>query len=206
MPNLTEGYYDFEFLVNNRDPIQTDNIVLASGQNLVAGAILAKTFVGTAAGTNAAGNTGNPTIGAITVGSLAEAGLYRCVFIDATHFEVFSPAGGFLGSYATGAVANLQQRLSFTITVGGTGAVAGDEFDIVVTEGASTYAAAVGGDAVAILGVKTDATAGATATVAVTRLAEFNVNKVNYGAMDAGHILQANAALAKKNLIARTGF
>lgn len=203
---LTEGNYSFEFLVGDRTTLQTDNITLASGQNLGAGAILAKTFVGTATGANAAGNTGNPTIGAITVGAKAEAGEYLARFLTATTFAVYSPGGAYLGAGATGVALVISDRLTFTITAGGTPAVAGDTFVILVTEGASTYKAATGSDAVAILGVATDASGGAVSTVAVTRLAEFHVNKAVYNGMDAAHKAAANAALARRHIIARGGF
>lgn len=202
---LTEPIYPFEFIVGERESIQTDNIVLAAGQNLVPGAILAKTFVGIAAGANAAGNTGNPTIGAITVGAKADEGTYTCVFTDATHYEVFSPSGSYVGSGVLGAAFLAQLRVGFTITAGVTPAIAGDVFNVDVTEGASTYAAATGSDASAILGTATNATTGATPTVAVTRFAEFQTSKANYGAMDALHQAHANAALARKYIIARGG-
>ena len=203
---ITESYYPFEFLAGDRFTLQVDVVTLAAGQNLVSGAILAKTFVGTAAGANAAGNTGNPTIGAITVGSKAEAGVYTLYFTGATTFEIFDPSDRYLGTGATGTAVNLGNRLGFTVTAGGVAAIAGDVFNITVTEGASTYAAAVtGSDASAILGVSTNATAGALQAPAVTRLAEFEPNLVNYGALSAGQILAANASLAKKNIIARGG-
>jgi len=206
MAVLTEGMYPFEFLVGDRSSIQVDNVVLATGQNLAAGAILAKTFVGAATGANAAGNTGNPTIGAIVVGAAAEAGEYLCRFTGATTFNVYGPSGQFLGTGATGTAFVASDRLTFTLTAGGTPAVAGDSFVVTVTEGASTYKAATGSDAAAILGVATDATAGATATVAVTRLAEFHANKVGYGAMSAAQKAAANASLARRHVVARGGF
>jgi hypothetical protein len=202
---LTEGTYSFEFLVGDRTSLQTDSIVLAAGQNLAPGALLAKTFVGTATGANAAGNTGNPTIGVIAVGAKAEAGEYLCRFTGATTFGVYSPSGAFLGNGTTGAAFVSSDRLSFTITAGGTAAVAGDTFVILVVEGASTYKAATGSDAVAILGVGTDATGGATTTLAVTRLAEFHTGRVSYNGMDAAHKAAAHAALARRHIIARGG-
>jgi len=203
---ITEAICDFEFVVGEKSDIQVEFITLASGQNLLAGAILAKTFVGTGAGANAAGNTGNPTIGAVTVGSKAQAGEYLCRMYDATHFQVFGPDGVYLGAGVMGTPFVSVDRVTFTITAGVTPAVAGDTVVIFVTEGATTYKAATGSDAVAILGVTTDASAGAVNTVAVVRLSQFFVNKANYGAMDAAHKVAANAALARRNIVARSGF
>ena len=202
---LTEGFYPFEFLVGDRQEIQTDNIILAAGQNLVAGAVIAKTFVGTGAGANNAGNTGNPTIGAITVGAKAQAGTYLCIFTDATHFTVFGPNDEFLGTGVLGTAFTSPQRVTFTLTAGGVAAIAGDIFNVFVTEGVSTWTAATGSDARAILAIATNATAGNLPTLAVVRLAEYQPSKVNYGAMDAAHIIAADAALARRNLIARGG-
>ena len=203
---ITEAYQPFEWLAGDVFSLQVDTIVLASGQNLVAGAILAKLFVGTAAGANAAGNAGNPTIGAITVGANAEEGLYTIRFTAATTFEIFNPYGSYLGTGTLGTAVNLVNYLGFTLTAGGTAAVAGDVFNILVTEGNSTYTASVtGSDASAILGPATNASAGAVTTVAVTRMAEFEVNMVSYGALNAGQQQAANAALAKKFIIARGG-
>lgn len=206
MPTYTtEGTYSFEFLVGERDPISVETISIAAGQNLAAGAVIAKTFVGTATGANAAGNTGNPTIGAITVGSKAEAGEYLAIFTAATAFQVYSPSGRYLGTGATGTAFLAPSRVGFTLTAGGTAAVAGDVFVVTVVEGASTWAAATGSDASAILGVATDATAAATASVAIVRCAEYNVNKVSFGALSDAKKAAAIAALARQHMIARTG-
>src|SRR4051794_25457178 len=120
---LTEGLYSFEFLVGERTSLQVENITLANGQNLGVGAILAKTFVGTAAGVNAAGNTGNPTIGAIVVGSKPEAGESLCVFTAATTFQVFAPNGTYIGNGTLGTAFVASTRLTFPLTAGGVAAI-----------------------------------------------------------------------------------
>ena len=207
MSQYTETYAPFEFIEGELFSLSTDYITLASGQNLVSGAILAKLFAGTAAGSNNAGNTGNPTIGAIAVGTQAKGGLYTCYFTAPTTFEIFAPDGAFLGTGATGTAVNLGNRLGFTITAGGVACVAGDQFNILVTENGSTYVASTtGSDAVAILGQATNASLGAiSGVVAVTRMAEYQVNMVNWGALSAGQIQAAQAALAKNMIIARGG-
>ncbi len=201
----TEGMYDFEFLVGERCSKSIDKVTIAAGQNLVVGAVIAKTFVGTAAGANKAGNTGNPTIGAITVGKNAEAGDYTVYFTAATGFQVYSPSGKFLGTGATGTAFTAAYQVGFTLTAGGNAAVAGDVFLVTVTEGVSTWAAATGTDAAGILGVATDASAGAVSSLAVVRLSEYNENEVNFGTMDAAHIVAAKAALTRRYVIARSG-
>jgi hypothetical protein len=79
----------------------------------------------------AGGNTGNGTMGAVTVTSAA-VGAYTVTFTSATAFNVTGPAGS-VGSGTTGTLFNTG-GLSFTITAGATPFVAGDGFTITVVE------------------------------------------------------------------------
>jgi hypothetical protein len=90
--------------------------------------------VATALGTN----TGNGTVGAITVGGAASIGIYTVEFDDATHFIVSNPAGIEIGHGTTG-VAFSAGGMGFTITAGGTAFVPTDSFQIAVT-GTRAYA------------------------------------------------------------------
>jgi hypothetical protein len=87
---------------------------------------------GTLAGAASAGNTGNATIGTLSLGSAPAAGIYHVVFTDATHFNVFDPAGIFIGSGTTG-VAFTSTGVNFTATAGGTPMVRGDGFTVTTT-------------------------------------------------------------------------
>lgn len=207
MPTVkTEPTYSFEFLIGERENCQIKKIKVASGLSLLAGAILAKTFVGTAAGVFDAGNTGNPTINTPTVYSKAIGGEYEILFTGATTFQIWDPTGRYLGTGSTGTAVLLRDRLGFTITAGATPAVAGDKCIITVTEGASTYKVATGSDAVAILAEDVDATNAATEGLAIVRNAMVVENLLGYGAMDAAHKALAKEALERRNIIARGGF
>ena len=110
---------------------------------LSSAAILAGTIVGiltTSASSSAAksGNTGNATMGTITVTAPADVGVYSVEFTTATTFDVYHPNGSLIGSGATGA-AFTKGGLSFTITAGGTPMVKGDGFNITVTKVIGNY-------------------------------------------------------------------
>jgi len=103
------------------------------------GAVLRRSITsGTGTYTADAGNTGNFTVGTVTITDPAEVGNYRIVFTAATAFNIYSPTGAFVCSGATGTAVNGEAGLglSFTITAGGTAAVAGDSGTIAV---AGTY-------------------------------------------------------------------
>jgi hypothetical protein len=106
----------------------------ATAKTYVPGTVLARSLVSGAAATPTinTGSTGNATSSAITVGTKARPGVYTVLFTAATAFRVVDPRGRFIGTGATGAAFSAD-GISFTITAGGTAAVAGDSFSIVVT-------------------------------------------------------------------------
>lgn len=124
-----------------------DNVVVTqTGTEVKSGTLLSKVDTGAATTSATAGNTGNPTFGAITVGAAAVSGAYKLTFTAATKFTVEDPAGVTIGNGTTG-VAFSKAGLGFTLTAGGTAAVAGDEFTIAVAVGSGKYvpySAAVG--------------------------------------------------------------
>lgn len=97
-----------------------ENGILAAGNNLLAGAIVACLF--SAAGTKASG-TGDGTIGAITLGSAAEAGTYvlTCTATgsNAGTFSVQTPSGEYLPNLTVGA-AYTSSHINLTVADGGT--------------------------------------------------------------------------------------
>jgi hypothetical protein len=117
-----------------------ENIVVTqSGAEVLSGTLLAQAGDAGAGSTAAtAGNTGNPTFGAITVGALAVAGAYNLTFTAATKFDVEDPDGVKIGSGTTG-VAFSKSGVGFTLTAGGTPAVAGDSFTITIAAGNGKY-------------------------------------------------------------------
>jgi hypothetical protein len=79
------------------------------------------------------GNTGNGTLGALTVtAGEAEDGVYTVQFTGATTFNVYDVNGRGLLAGKTG-VAYSAAGVNFTITAGGTAFVAGDSFTVTVT-------------------------------------------------------------------------
>ena len=115
-----------------------DEVTILSGESLSIGEVVGKikTSVPT---TGAAGsNTGNGTCTGVTGGSKTKVGTYTLVCIeaatDAGTFEVIDPDGNALPE-ATGDVAYANDHINFTINVGATDYVAGDEFTIAVSEG-----------------------------------------------------------------------
>jgi hypothetical protein len=80
-------------------------------------------------GTALAGNTGNATIAAITLGSAPLNGAYHVIFTSATTFTVSDPNGLTIGSGTTG-VAFTSTGVNFTITAGATPMVRGDGFTV----------------------------------------------------------------------------
>lgn len=112
--------------------------ILTGGTNYAVGDIFTIT-VGNA--TFARGtDTGNFTCGAITVFPGFVPGTYQGVMTDATHFTLTAPDGTILPAGVFGTQYN-SGGLQFTLTAGGTAAVAGDTFTIVTNEGDGNYAA-----------------------------------------------------------------
>lgn len=86
------------------------------------------------------GNTGNGTISvAAALQPGAQPGVYGVVFLTATTFAVFDPAGNRLADGAN-TVAYNNGQIGFTITAGGVAFIAGDGFAITVTKAAGKYA------------------------------------------------------------------
>ncbi len=134
-----------------------ENIVVTqTGTAVPSGTLLTQSgdtaTTGSAAAT--AGNTGNPTFGSIAIGAAGKVGAYKLTFTAATKFDVEDPDGVKIGSGTTG-VAFSKAGVGFTLTAGGTAAVAGDEFTITVAAGTGKYvpyvASAAAGPADAIL-------------------------------------------------------
>jgi hypothetical protein len=117
-----------------------NGVVTQTGTEVVSGQLLAQADTGTAAFAMAAGSTGNPTSGVITVTGPALPGVYRGVFQSATRYQIETPEGVVVGLGNTGS-AFTGSGLSFTLTAGGTPAVSGDQFTITVAAGTGKYVA-----------------------------------------------------------------
>lgn len=141
MTTLTSKPRIAEFLLTEASGQRSrENItVVQTGAEILSGTLLAKADNATTGSAAAvAGNTGNPTFGAIAAGLTAVPGVYNLTFTAATKFDVEAPDGVKIGSGTTGVAFN-KSGISFTLTAGGTPAVAGDSFLITVAVGTGKY-------------------------------------------------------------------
>lgn len=179
MPELakfsSDTYTPDRLIAGDPSTLVSRKITLVSGENRTRGAVLGRTATaGTIAGAAAAGNTGNGTIGALSVGAAAKEGRYRVVCIEpgvnVGTFSVFDPEGNQVGT-ANVAVA-FAGPVNFTISDGAVDFVAGDTFNIDVSAVTYKYklsaSAATDGSAVpdAVLAENCDASAADAVTVA----------------------------------------
>ena len=182
--------------LRSRDEI----VVTQSGAAIESGQLLTKVDTGTSAFAMDAGATGNPTSGSITVGAAAVAGVYVIEFTAATKFTVESPDGVTLGTGTVGTAFN-KGGLTFTLTAGGTAAVAGDTAKITVAAGSGKYvpytANGAAGPADAILYRRLPAATGDVKAVGIVRDAEVKVFELT--GLDA----TARAQLANQGIIVR---
>lgn len=135
--NKLSGVLAFE--ENAEYGVCRENVTVTFETGMDVGAVVKRTIT-SGTGTYAAdsGNTGNFTCGTVTITDPAEVGNYRIVFTAATAFNLYDPRGNLITAGATGTAVNgeVGMGLSFTLTAGGTGAVAGDSATIAV---AGTY-------------------------------------------------------------------
>lgn len=166
-----------------------DNGVLASGQNLAAGAVLGRTVTaGTITGAAAAGNVGNDTIGTLSVGGGAKEGVYTVTIIEPAvnlgAFTVEDPSGKEIGHGNVGTA--FAGDINFTITDGVTDAAAGDTFYVTVSQLTKKYKvlapAATDGtqNASGLLLADVDASAADKACAVVSRSCEVNGNELTW--------------------------
>lgn len=130
-----------EFVLSEaRGQRSRENIVVTqSGSAVKSGALLTQSGdAGAGAFAMQAGATGNPTSGPVTIGAAAKPGIYRGRFTAPTKFTIEDPDGVTIGNGTVGAAFN-KSGMGFTLTVGGTAAVDGDEFQIVLAVGTGKY-------------------------------------------------------------------
>jgi len=190
MTEKVETLHAAGFLISEANGNRSrDNGILVSGQNLGAGAVLGKIVTaGTIAGAAAAGNVGNGTLSAMTVGAAAKEGVYKVTIVEpaanAGEFAVEDPDGKTIGN-GTVAVA-FAGAINFTLGDGATDFSAGDQFNITVSQLTVKYKvlAPAGTDgsqfAAAVLLSDTDASAADKACAVVTGQAVINGNELTY--------------------------
>ena len=173
------------------DQLIAGNLKIVSQQvQIMAGTLKRGTVIGqqtnnsvnVAAGTN----TGNGTVGAVSIGATQTFGAFVLTATSATNFTVVDPEGAALPN-ATVGTPYANAEINFTITAGGTAFVAGDKFTLTAIQATGNYIqsvkTAVDGsqNPVAILSQDTDASAGPKTSGAYL-LGEFNQNAVIFDA------------------------
>lgn len=175
-------------------------VVTQTGAAIESGQLLTKVDTGVGAFAMDAGSTGNPTSGAITVGAAAIPGVYTIEFTAATKFTVEAPNGVTVGTGTTGVAFN-KGGLTFTLTAGGTAAVAGDTAKITVAAGTGKYIAytanGAAGAADAVLYKRLPAATGDVEAVGIVRDAEVSVFQLT--GLDA----TARGQLANQGIVVR---
>ena len=168
-------------------PVETRKFTLASG-TLALGAIVGLVLSATPVGAAVAGNTGNGTIGTLSLGTNARAGVYRAVCIEPAAnggtFAIEDPDGVIIGRVNVGTPAT--GPVVFTIADGATDFAPGDAFTITVAAtGAVLRCAAAATDGSSrphgIVAMAADATAAATEVLVYER-GEFDESQLSIGA------------------------
>lgn len=208
MTVLTEGKHTGEFLLSEGNGyISREAIIIAAAAGaMVPGQVLGKITVGAATAAAVAGNTGNGTMGAVTLGAGAKAGVYKLTIIEAAAnagaFVVEDPDGVTIG-HGNVASAFSAGGLAFTLADGATDFAAGDQFTITVAAGSGKHVAynpaATDGSQVAagiLYAAVKDLTTDQDA-VMIARLAE--VRKTDLTGLDTA----GEAALAARNILCR---
>lgn len=217
----TEGKYLGDWLKFEQSNLfsrEAITILAGSGSArvLTSGMVLGKITKGAATGAAVAGNTGNGTMGAVTVGAGAKLGVYRLVIIEpaanAGAFIVEDPDGSQIG-HGTVAVAFSAGGIGFTLADGVTDFVAGDSFTITVAAGSGKYVqlddTAVNGAEIpaGLLLLDTTAANGTDAAgVAIVRHAAVSDSGITWpSTADANEIAAAVAILKTLGILVREG-
>lgn len=139
MTVLTQGIQTGEWLLSYAPGERSKSlatVTIAGSVALPSGTVLGRVLTGTAAAAAKAGNTGNGTMGAITVTGSAKAGAYKLTVQEpasnAGSFVVEDP-DGLIVSTGNVAAAYSAGGLAFTLADGSTDFVSGDQFTITVT-------------------------------------------------------------------------
>lgn len=216
MTTLSEGTHAGEFLLAEANgTLSRETVTVLSGSGVIkAGMVLGQiTKAGTASAAAYAGNTGNGTMGAITVSAGAIAGDYKLTIAEpgtnVGNFFVEDPTGKFVGQGDV-AAAFSAGGLAFTLADGSTDFAAGDGFTITVAAGSLKYAPYDDDNtngtevATAIAYSEVDATSADKQVAVIFRNAEVKLSALQWAATnDATDKTNGLADLAAKNIIAR---
>ena len=211
MPVSVEKPHDGACILYDVPNYSRDAVVVLANNTIKPNAPVGRITLGAATAAAAAGNTGNGTCGAVTVGAGALPGVYQVLFVEPiTNLGTFlleDPNGkivgrGFVGTAFSGS------GLGFTIADAATDFVAGDRFTITVAAGSGKYVpldpAATTGAAVcagvSYGGAKAATSVDGQATV-IRRHAKLNKDEIDWGTLDNTQISTAIADLAALGVI-----
>jgi hypothetical protein len=143
----TEGVYTGEFLLSEANGTRSrEEVVIAAGSGILkAGTLIAQITAANALTPTAdGGNTGNGTIGSVTVTSAAITGSYLLTITEAAAnggmFEVVDPTGAVVGEGTVGQ-AFTGGGLTFTLADGATDFAVDDSFTLAVVASLGEYTA-----------------------------------------------------------------
>lgn len=145
MTVLTQGIQTGEWLLSEAEGQRSRDsgtVTVAGGVALPSGTVLGRLTVGAATAAAVAGNTGNGTMGSVTVSANAKPGVYKLTIVEpganVGAFIVEDPDGINVGN---GDVASAFSGggLAFTLADGSTDFAAGDQFTITVAAGTGKY-------------------------------------------------------------------
>lgn len=141
----TEGVYAGEFLLSEANGTRSrEEVVIAAGSGILKAGTLIALITAANAMTPTAdpGNTGNGTIGSVTVTSAAISGTYSLIITEAAanggKFEVTDPLGGLVGEGTVGQ-AFTGGGLAFTLSDGATDFAVDDGFTMNVKANLGEY-------------------------------------------------------------------
>ncbi|SEJ21540.1 Bacteriophage lambda head decoration protein D [Azotobacter beijerinckii] len=140
-PGIAAQVYTPDQLIADARNLVTQPILLGAGV-LKRGTVLGQQSINPTQAVTGSSNTGNGTLGSISVGSAVETGSYVLTATAATTFSVTNPEGVVIGT-ATAGTPFANAEINFTITAGATAFVAGDKFTINVFDAVGTYVACV---------------------------------------------------------------
>lgn len=184
-PGITAETFVPDQLIAGNLKLVTTQGRIASG-NLVRGTILGMKSSDSVTVTPGGTNTGNGTLGSISIGASPKYGVFTLTATSATTFTVTDPEGAAQAN-ATVGTAYTSAAVNFTITAGATAFVAGDTFSLNVVEATGDYVLCVktasdgSQTPIGVLVTDTDATSGPQ-LAGVYQLGEFNAAAVTFDA------------------------
>jgi hypothetical protein len=182
-PGIQAQVYIPDQLIADAKNLVSQPIILGAG-TLQRGTVLGRQTANPIEAVAKAGNTGNGTIGSLSVGASPDIGTYSAIATSATVFAVNDPEGNALGN-ATAGTPFTSAEINFTITAGGTAFAVGDAFNITVSDATGVFIESVktasdgSQNPVCILADSADASGGPVNTGAYF-MGEFNARAVTY--------------------------